>query len=573
MSIKLRTNFMDRLRAHAEQRNVNPLWGETKITAKICGHPFFEPFALVAIVFNALWIGYSTDQEDPDGKEPPFSTKAIDNMFCFWFVVEILLRIGAYRTPISFFIGDKPNRLWNNFDFVLVCFLVGETVLLPMATKGSGKTPAVPALSSLRLLRLLRVVRVLRFVPELAMMVRSLVAAIRSVTTTFALAVGIMYIFSIVFTQWARTHEQKYECDPPVNCVEAAFGSIAKSFLTLFQILCFDATFSLIRAILKERPLYGCLLLVFIVIAAFTVLNMLIGVVCQIVAQTSANERSASMKLEVSKLLKLLEIEDTGFISKKELERNKHVLSELDKAGVDEETIKTATHILDRKMQNKGGANQEAIHIDLEEFMEVIFKLLHPPQTQDILLVQSKLEKLERALGANSGESQGAAASAAIKEKTAAMNADDDDENHVMDESTRSAVESSIWELESQVSAMLDHAMQATGRSAPPREAAWDVELKRLDAAMCRLRVRLERCQDEAGPTGTGRGGPADEAVELAANELQYWRKLCGEVVQSISVASTLMAQAQREAEPSDVGPLGMFRGDSPFRDLTSASC
>lgn len=563
MSIKLRTNFMDRLRAHAEQRNYNPLWGEKKVFAKICGHPFFEPFALVAIVFNALWIGYSTDQEDPDGKEPPFSSKAIDNMFCFWFTVEILLRIGAYKSPMSFFLHDKINRLWNNFDFILVFFLVGETVLLPMATRNSsGETPTIPALSSLRLLRLLRVVRVLRFVPELAMMVRSLVAAIRSVTTTFALAVGIMYIFSIVFTQWARTHEQKYPCDPPVNCVEAAFGSIAKSFLTLFQILCFDATFSLIRAIIQERPLYGCLLLVFIVIAAFTVLNMLIGVVCQIVAQTSANERSASMKLEVSKLLRLLEIEDTGFIAKKELERNKHVLGELDKAGVDEETIKTATHILDRKVKNPASA-QEAVHIDLEEFMEVIFKLLHPPQTQDILLVQSKLEKLERALGASgSSESQGALASAAIQERTAMMN--DDDDKHVMDEGCRQAVERSIWELESQVSAMLDHAMEATGRTAAPREAAWDVELKRLDAAMCRLRVRLERCQDEAGPNTTGRGGPADEAVELASSELQYWRKLCGEVVQSISVASTLMAQAQREAEPD-----GMFRGDSPFRDLS----
>lgn len=398
---------------------------------------------------------------------------------------------------------------------------------------------------------------------------RSLVAAIRSVTTTFVLAVGIMYIFAIVFTQWARSHEQKHvPCEPPENCVDAAFGTIARSFLTLFQILCFDATFSLIRAILKERLSYGLLLIVFIVIAAFTVLNMLIGVVCQIVATTSANERSQSMKLEVSKLLKLLEIEDTGFISRKELERNKHVLSELDKSGVDEETIKTALHILDRKIavqKQQSGKLEEALHLDLEEFMEVIFKLLHPPQTQDILLVQSKLEKLERALGA-SGQSQGSMMTDTLASKTAEMNEDDDD-RHDMDEGTRQAVEKSIWELETQVSSMLDHALEASGRAAPPKEAGWDTELRRLDAAMCRLRVRLERCRDEnlaaqaahcAG--GGGEGGMADEAVELASSELQYWRKLCGEVVQSISVASTLMAQAMREAEPD-----GMFRGEPLF--------
>ena len=35
------------------------------------------------------------------------------------------------------------------------------------------------------------------------------------------------------------------------------------------------------------------------------------------------------------------------------------------------------------------------------------------------------------------------------------------------------------------------------GRSQkPPPGSGWDVELRRLDAAMCRLRVRLERCQE-----------------------------------------------------------------------------
>jgi len=162
------------------------------------------------------------------------------------------------------------------------------------------------------------------------------------------------------------------------------------------QILCFDASFALIRAVLKERIMYGLWLILFILIAAFTVLNMLIGVVCQIVSASSAAEKSASMKARIAELFKLLEVEDSGFISRKELERNKHILMELEKAGVDEDVLKTALSIVDRRLHTDDG------HLDMEEFLEVIFKLLHPPHTQDILLVQSKLEKLEKALESSS---------------------------------------------------------------------------------------------------------------------------------------------------------------------------
>lgn len=561
-------NFMERLKKHAETTTFNPLYGETKIAAKISSHPFFEPFCLATICTNALWIGYSTDAEDPDGADPPRMFRMVTYYYCFVFSVEILLRLASYRSPMNFFF-DPVQRLWNVFDATLVAFMLGETFMLPMVAKGTE----LPALSALRLLRMLRMVRVLRMVPELAMMVRSLVAAIRSVSTTFVLAVGIMYIFSIILTQWAKEHEQINPCTPPAceevlktmscTCVIDAFGSIPKSFLTLMQILCFDAAFSLIRAILEERIMYGLLLLVFIMIVAFTVLNMLIGVVCQIVASTNEKERSASTRQQVESLFRMMEIEQTGFISRKELKRNQHVREELDKVGVDEEIRKTSLKLISRK-NNLTEEEEENGVLDLEELLEVVFKLLHPPQTQDILLVQSKLEKLERALdatGMSNAKKAKAEAKAAKDSAAQAAALFDSDEDHAeMDEATRLAVERSLWELETQVTSMLDHALETTGRKPKPAGiTTWDVEMRRLDAAMCRLRVRLERCQDEVGPPMRGaEGAAADEAVRLASTELQYWRKLCGEVVQSISAASTLMAQAVREAEPD-----GMFRGSA----------
>jgi Ca2+-binding EF-hand superfamily protein len=403
-------------------------------------------------------------------------------------------------------------------------------------------------------------------VPELAMMVRSLVAALRSVSMTFVLALGIMYIFAILLTQWARNHKQANTCDPPANCVDRAFGTIPKSFLTLLQILCFDDTFSLIRAILSENVFYGLLLIVYILIAAFTVLNMLIGVVCQIVSSSSQEERSARQRQQVRQLFSLLEVEDTGFIARKELERNKHVLAELEKVGVGEEVIRTARAIFDRK-NAFSEFTTEAGDLDMEEFLEVVFKLLNAPQTQDILLVQSKLEKLEKAIQATGATAQAKAmespptpspiqASPPPEEEE-----EQTEEQKALEDQAREAIARGMSQLESQVASMLEQATEATGRAQkPPDEGHWDLELRRLDAAMCRLRVRLERCQDEKGPANSNRrGGAADEAVHLANTELQCWRKLCAEVVQSISAASSLMAQAIREVEPDQ----GDFRGGS----------
>jgi hypothetical protein len=299
---------------------------------------------------------------------------------------------------------------------------------------------------------------------------------------------------------------------------------------------------------MDESAFYGLFLIVYIVIAAFTVLNMLIGVVCQIVAQTSQAERTQSQRQLVESLFRLLEIDDTGFISRKELERNKHVLSELEKNGVDEETIRVAIKITDRKTQAE---LDDGSHLDLEDFLEVIFKLLNRPQTQDILLVQKKLEKLEKALSSTAhGDSEASRKQVDLLDVV--------DEPLEMDEATRMAVEKSLWNLESQVASMLDHAMEKVAKPAKQQPTAgWDVELRRLDAAMCRLRVRLERCQNEVGRAEAHTGGEAaDEALNVASAEHEYWRQLCGEVVQSISAASSLMNQAVREAEPD-----GMFKG------------
>jgi len=187
---------------------------------------------------------------------------------------------------------DVSRRSWNIFDFVLVGLMLFETIPSHLSSQGF---PTLPSMSYLRLLRLLRIVRALRMVPELAMMVKSMLAAMRSVSMTAVLGFGIFYVFAILFTQWAQRIGVRTDCDG-IECVHVSFGTIPKTFITLMQILCFDNTFSVIRSVMDLSLTYGLMLILFIMLAAFTVLNMLIGVICEIVSVTNEGEREKNMK-------------------------------------------------------------------------------------------------------------------------------------------------------------------------------------------------------------------------------------------------------------------------------------
>lgn len=60
------------------------------------------------------------------------------------------------------------------------------------------------SLSVLRLVRLCRIARLIRLIPELGVMVKSMFAAARSVSSSMLLQLGIMYVFAIIFTKWGK---------------------------------------------------------------------------------------------------------------------------------------------------------------------------------------------------------------------------------------------------------------------------------------------------------------------------------------------------------------------------------
>lgn len=344
----------------------------------------FETWALCVIVLNASWIGVDVDYNpanNDDSTVPADVFTGVENFFCVCFTSEIIVRVLAYR-KLGYFFTDPVLKYWNLFDLTLVLMMVVETWVLAAAKVEIE----LGSLSILRLLRLLRISRVFRMVPELGMMVKSMAAAIRSVSSTFVLIIGIMYVFGIIFTQWSQNLPEDSSGEKIVEGIDMHeyFGTIPFSFLTLMQILVFDDTFDLIRACMKKEVLMGWLCIIYIIIGAFTILNMLIGVLCEVVANTTSEEKEKIMRAKVNEAFSAMDEDGSGTISRKEFELLG--LRMLEKIGISRDLLENAFDIIDI---NRSG------DIDHTEFVNLVFKLLKPPDSRDLLLVQKKLDLLQ----------------------------------------------------------------------------------------------------------------------------------------------------------------------------------
>lgn len=351
---------------------------------KYCGYignsATFEKAILLVIVCNAAWIGVDVDWNHSDSGIPTWVFFLAENFFCIVFTFELIVRLCMQKSPLHYFKDPKLWR-WNWFDFLLVSLMILETWIL--------RDSALNQLTMLRLLRLLRISRIFRMVPELGMMVKSMAAAARSVSSTLVLEIGLMYVFAVIFTQWARDHEEPCFTTVDDHCILSEyFGSIAKSLLSLMQVLVFDDTFALIRPLMHHTWYMGWLLIIFICVGSFTVLNMLIGVICEIVSITTSEEREKMLRERVKEVFTMIDHDMSGHITKEEF----HSMGRenLMKLGIDEEVLNGGFDIMDTSGDG---------HLEVDEFLQMIFKLLHAPQTQDVLKIHQKLDRLADNLG------------------------------------------------------------------------------------------------------------------------------------------------------------------------------
>ncbi len=234
---------------------------------------------LGVIIFNAITLGMSTSPKIM-GQIGGF-LDTVDNIVLGIFVAELSLKFFAYR--MAFF-----KNAWNIFDLLVVSV---------------GLLPDKSGLSALRGLRVIRALRLLSVVPQMRTVVQALLDALPGMGAVIIMLSIVYYVFAVMATLMYGAAFDEW------------FGTLGRSLYSLFQIMTLESwSMGIVRPVMVEFPRAWVFFVPFIIITAFSVLNLFIGLLVNTM-QTAVEDDSEE---EFEKLRDLVrsENEEVGILVK-----------------------------------------------------------------------------------------------------------------------------------------------------------------------------------------------------------------------------------------------------------------
>ncbi len=209
----------------------------------------FETFVIAIIIVSALVIGAKTYTINP---QVELLFKVLDIAVTLIFLAEIIIRMIADNSLKRFF-----SKGWNIFDFIIVTASLIPVDESEMALLG-------------RLLRIFRVLRLVSVIPELRVLLNAFVKAIPRMGYVSLL----MFIFFYIYAAMGSTFFS--------NINAGLWGNISISMLTLFRVATFEDWTDVMYETMEVYPFSWIFYLTFIFIVAFVFLNMMIGIVLEV---------------------------------------------------------------------------------------------------------------------------------------------------------------------------------------------------------------------------------------------------------------------------------------------------
>ena len=223
----------------------------------------FELFVIFVIVVSALEIGAKTYELPEIAKT---ATEFLDIFITIFFLFEIVIRYISEENKKDFFKSG-----WNVFDTLVVIIS-----LIPI----DDSEMALLA----RLVRIFRVLRMVSIIPELRVLINSLIKAMPQLAYVVLLMFIIFYIYAAIGSYIFG----------PIN--EVLWGNIAISMLTLFRIMTFEDWTDIQYETMDVYPMSWIYYMTFIFFTAFAFLNMVIGIVVNVMEQEHSKARQMKSK-------------------------------------------------------------------------------------------------------------------------------------------------------------------------------------------------------------------------------------------------------------------------------------
>ena len=218
----------------------------------------FELLVISIIIFSALVIGAKTYDIPEDVSH---LITVLDWGITLFFLTEITIRFLAEENKKNFFKSG-----WNIFDTLIVVVSVIPIDNTDMALIG-------------RLIRIFRVLRMVSIIPELRLLLNSLLKALPQLGYVLLLMFIIFYIYAAIGSTFF------YDINKEL------WRDIAVSMLTLFRVMTFEDWTDVMYETMEVYPLSWAYYLSFIFFTAFAFLNMIIGIVVNVLEDERQKDR------------------------------------------------------------------------------------------------------------------------------------------------------------------------------------------------------------------------------------------------------------------------------------------
>ena len=249
-----------------------------QIAQKIIQHKHFEHFIIGVILISAVLIGLETSADIV--AEYGAWINLGNQLVLAIFIIEAALKIYAVAPKIS----EYFNKGWNIFDFSIILL-----ALLP----STGDFAMLA-----RLARLLRVLRLISAIPELRLIVATLMRSIPSMGNIILLMSVIFYIYAVAGQQLFHEHDPEH------------WHNIGISLLTLFRIVTLEDWTDVMYTAMEINPFYWIYFVSFVVLGTFVIINLFIAVVINNLEEAK-QDRLAELQTPPDKDKLLRELKET----------------------------------------------------------------------------------------------------------------------------------------------------------------------------------------------------------------------------------------------------------------------
>lgn len=238
----------------------------------IVNHANFQSVIIAFITINSITMGIATFDFVTENNILNSIFEGIDKTFLIIFTVELCMQF-VYRGFGLF------NDAWLIFDFVIIA----------LSWMSAG-------LQVIRSFRILRASRLIMRVQSMKEIVEALIKVQPRISAIACLLFLIFYIYAVMMTTLFKPlYDDGY-------LEEDYFGRLDKSFFTLFQLMTLDSWSYITKQCTEVYPWAWVPFVTFVTISSFTVINLVIAVICDAVADLQNSRVEEHLKQSESNI-------------------------------------------------------------------------------------------------------------------------------------------------------------------------------------------------------------------------------------------------------------------------------